>query len=401
MTAANGRIRVAVCADFREEAWPSMDRVANELLGAIAAHHAATIQASAVCPPFSRRATRLSSGPAALNIDRGLNRLVDYPRHVGRLASSYDVFHIVDHSYSQLVYRLPPGRAVVTCHDLDTFRSVIAPMEEPRSPLFKAMTRHILEGLQRAACITCDTRAVRDEIVSRNIAAADRVVVAPIGVGSEFKAEPDASADVELGRLLACAPGSIEILHVGSNAPRKRIDRVLQLTADLVRKDPRVRLVRVGGPFTGEQQRLARDLGVMDRITILPPLDDRQLASLYRRATLVVLPSDREGFGLPVVEALACGAPVLASDLPVLREVGGSVAEFAPVGDRDAWVRTAARMIHEKSDHAHVWLARRDHGLALASRFSWSQFATELAGVYRNVAGVRVESQPASEPCHV
>src|SRR5262245_14882714 len=176
MTATGSRIRVAVCADFREEAWPSMDRVANELLGAIAAGHAASIHATAVCPPFNRRATRLSTGPAALNIDRGLNRLVDYPRHVGRLATSYDVFHIVDHSYSQLVHRLPQGRSVVTCHDLDTFRSVIAAMEEPRSPLFKAMTRHILEGLRRAACVTCDTRAVRDEILARELAAPDRVV---------------------------------------------------------------------------------------------------------------------------------------------------------------------------------------------------------------------------------
>src|SRR4249920_1021309 len=104
------------------------------------------------------------------------------------------------------------------------------------------------------------------------------------------------------GGATACVPGcSIEILHVGSNAPRKRVDRVLQLTADLVRQDPRVRLVRVGGSLTDEQQRLARDLGVTDRITILPPLDDRHLASLYRRTALVVLPSDREGFGLPVV----------------------------------------------------------------------------------------------------
>jgi len=401
MTAANRIIRVAVCADFREESWPSMDRVANELLGAIAAEHTTTIEATPVCPPFSRRATRISSGAAALNIDRGLNRLVDYPRHVGRLASSYDVFHIVDHSYSQLVYRLPPGRSVVTCHDLDTFRSVIAPMEEPRSPLFKAMTRHILAGLRRAACITCDTRAVRDEILAGDIAPPERVVVIPIGVGSEFRSEARVDSDREVERHLAYPVGSIEILHVGSNAPRKRIDRVLQLTADLVRQDARVRLVRVGGSLTGEQQRLARDLGVTDRITVLPPLNDRHLASLYRRAALVVLPSEREGFGLPVVEALACGAPVLASDLPVLREVGGSAAEFVPAGDRDAWARTATRMIREKSEHTHVWQARRDRGLTWTSRFSWSQFAKDLAEVYRNVAGVRADSHPASEPCHV
>jgi len=377
-----------------------MDRVADELLATMAAEHGATIEATAVCPPFSHRATRLSSGAAALNIDRGLNRLVDYPRHVGRLASAYDVFHIVDHSYSQLVYRLPPGRSVVTCHDLDTFRSVIAPMEEPRSPLFKAMTRHILEGLRRAACVTCDTAAVRDEILARDIAPSDRVVVAPIGVGAEFRPGPDAGADRELAALLGSPPGAVDMLHVGSNAPRKRIDRVLQLTADLLRQDERVRLVRVGGPFTSEQERMARDFGLTDRVSILPPLDDRHLASLYRRAALVILPSDREGFGLPVVEALACGAPVLVSDLPVLREVGGPAAEFCPGHDRDAWAREASRMIREGVERPDLWLGRRDRGLAWAARFTWSRFASEVARVYLAVAGVSAEQRPASEPCH-
>src|SRR5262249_14821722 len=142
----------------------------------------------------------------------------------------------------------------------------------------------------------------------------------------------------------------------------------------------------------------AADLGVTNRITVLPTLDDRHLASLYRRAALVVLPSDREGFGLPVVEALACGAQVLASDLPVLREVGGSAAEFAPAGDREVWARTAARMICERSDEAQ---ARRARGSAWALRFSWSRFATELVDVYRRVTGVRAEPQETSEPCHV
>jgi glycosyltransferase involved in cell wall biosynthesis len=400
VTAFAGRVRVAVCADYREEAWPSMDRVAGELLAAIRAEHAPAIEATAVCPPFSRRATRFSSGSAALNIDRGLNRLVDYPRHVGRLAASYDVFHVVDHSYSQLVYRLPSGRSIVTCHDLDTFRSVMAPMEEPRSPLFKAMTRHILEGLRRAAWVTCDTAAVRDEILARDIAPAERVVVAPIGVGAEFRPDANADLDRELDALVASPPGSVEILHVGSNAHRKRLDRVLRLTADLVGMHERVRLVRVGGPFTDEQQRLVRDLGLTGRITTLPPLDDRHLAALYRRAALVVLPSDREGFGLPVVEALACGAPVLASDLPALREVGGPAAGFCAPEDRESWAREASQTIRERVEQPHRWRDRRDRGLAWTARFSWSRFANQMAGVYQNVAGVTPQPS-ASEPCHV
>ena len=382
------RVRVAVCADYREEGWPSMDRVADRLLAAISRDHAEVIEASSVCPPFQRRATRWLSGSAPLNIDRALNRLVDYPRHAGALRSSHDVFHIVDHSYAQLVHRLPPGRAVVTCHDLDTFRSVLAPGDDPRSPLFKAMTRHILEGLKRAACVTCDTAAVRDEMLARGLADAGRVIVAPIGVGEEFRSDPDPAADVEAARLVGAPVGAVEILHVGSAAPRKRLDRVLCLSADLAPQIDRVHLVRVGGPFTPEQDRLARDLGVGGRVSVLPVLEDRVLAALYRRAAIVVLPSDREGFGLPVVEALACGTPVLASDLPALREVGGTAAEFCAPDDREAWARAARRLIQERSEHRDHFATRRARGVVWAGRFTWVRFAAELAAVYLTLAGV-------------
>ena len=363
-----------------------MDRVADRLLATLASDHASTIEASAACPPFTPRAMRWLSGAAAVNVDRGLNRLVDYPRHVAGLASSYDVFHVVDHSYSQLVRRLPPGRAVVTCHDLDTFRSVLAPAEDPRSPLFRAMTRHILDGLRRAAYVTCDTSAVRDEILARNLAPADRVIVTPIGVGAQFRPDADPDADRGAAELVAAPAGAVEILHVGSSAPRKHLDRVLRLCADLAPHVDRVRLVRVGGPFTTEQDRLRRDLRLDGRVSVLPPIDDRLLAAVYRRAAIAVLPSDREGFGLPIVEALACGTPVLASDLPALREVGGPAAEFCVPSDREAWARAARRLIQERSDHRDHFATRRARGVVWAGRFTWARFAAELAGVYLTVA---------------
>ena len=118
-------VRVAVCPDFREERWPSMDRVADELLAALGRDHAGTILATPVAPPFSRRATRVATVRLAANIDRGLNRLFDYPAYVGRARDDFDVFHVVDHSYAQLVHRLPAEHTIVTCHDLETFRSIL------------------------------------------------------------------------------------------------------------------------------------------------------------------------------------------------------------------------------------------------------------------------------------
>lgn len=396
------RVRVAICADFREEGWPSMDRVAERLLAALAAGHADAIDASLVRPAFVRRASRVLGGAAARNLDRGMNRLVDYPRHVAGLGASHDVFHVVDHSYSQLVRRLPPGRAVVTCHDLDTFRSVLAPADDPRSPPFRAMTRYILGGMRRAAWVTCDTAAVRDEVLAHGLTQADRVLVAPIGVGAEFQPEPDADADRRAGELVAAPAGAIEVLHVGSTASRKRLDRVLRLAADLTGEMDRVHLVRVGGPFTAEQTGMIRELGIGDRVSVLPPLDDRLLAAVYRRAAVTVLPSDREGFGLPVVEALASGTPVVASDLPALREVGGPAVAFCAPGDRLAWAATARRLILERRQNRDAFAARRAGGIAWAGRYTWTRFAAQLANVYLDLAGVSMADRArGSEPCPV
>src|SRR5206468_10909928 len=137
-------IRVGICADFREEQWPSMDRVASMLHRHLQQSHAASLSASLLCPPFSRRFTCLPATGAfrpAVNADRLVNRFWDYSRSLKRTADGHDVFHIVDHSYAHLVHALPADRTVVTCHDLDAFRSVVAPVQERRSAAFRAATR--------------------------------------------------------------------------------------------------------------------------------------------------------------------------------------------------------------------------------------------------------------------
>lgn len=379
-------VRVGVCADYREEGWPSMDRVADELVSALNRQAGDQVSATRVCPPFTRRATRVTSGRPATNVDRGLNRLFDYPRHVARVSGSYDVFHIVDHSYAQLVHRLPPDRTIVTCHDLDTFRSLFHPGEEPRSVLFRAMARHILAGLRRATVVTCDTSAVRDELVARRIVPESRAVVAPIGVGRWFVPEPDDPFDRKAATLMSVPSGAAPLLHVGSSVPRKRLDVLLRCCGALRRQGADVHLVRAGGPFTGEQQRILVEEGLAGHVSVLPPLDDRTLAAVYRRAALVLLPSEREGFGLPLVEALRCGTPAAASDLPALREVGGAAVELCPVGDVAAWSGVVSRLLRERNDRPDLWSGRRERGVAGAGRFSWVGFAAQMAAIYRDVA---------------
>jgi glycosyltransferase involved in cell wall biosynthesis len=145
---------------------------------------------------------------------------------------------------------------------------------------------------------------------------------------------------------------------------------------------PDCRLIRVGGAFTPEQNNLLNNPGLAESVIVLPRLEPDVLAAVYRRASLALLTSDREGFGLPLIEAMACGTPVVASALPVLREVGGIAAEYCAVGDLDAWTKTVAYLLSECRHDQSAWSQRRERGIRRASEFTWTEYARRMAEIY-------------------
>jgi glycosyltransferase involved in cell wall biosynthesis len=375
------RLRVALLADFLEEGWPSMDLVAEMLLDRLSREHAREIEVTLVRPALRRRLSRFSRHRRAVGFDRMAARLWDYPRAAAKLAERFDIFHVVDHSYAQLVHELPGDRTVVTCHDLDTFRSVLEPEREWRGPAFRAMTRRILDGLRKAGHVVCDTEATRALLIAKAGFAEQKTSVVHNGPHPTCTALPEAAADREAARLLGPPRSSTDLLHVGSAIPRKRIDLLIRIVSALGR---RVRLVRVGGPFTADQAALARDLGI--GAVVLPFVDRSTLAAIYRRSALVVMPSEREGFGLPLLESLACGTPVVASDISALREVGGSAATYCAVGDIDGWSVAISALLDEREHRPADWAKRREGGIRRAEEFSWSKYASEIASVYARLA---------------
>lgn len=387
------RSSVAVIADLLEEEWPSMDLVADMLVDCLRREHRDRLTVTLVRPPMVRRATRLPAAGGlrpAFTMDRFMNRLRDYPRHVRGIATAFDVFHIVDHSYAHLVHELPAQRVLVTCHDLDTFRSVLEPEAERRSLPFRLMTRRILAGLRKAGHVACDTEATREALVARAGIEAARTSVVHNGPHPSCRPGPEPSADVEAARVLGPAAGAPYVLHVGSTIARKRIDILLRVFAGVKARHPDVRLVRVGGPLTGDQRALARELGVEPAIVVLPFLDRTTLAAVYRRSALVLLTSEREGFGLPVLEALACGTQVVASDIDALREVGGPAIDYCPPDDVRAWVETVSLRLSQSVAEPGLTLARREAGLARAAAFSWSRYTADVVALYHRLCAEAV-----------
>jgi glycosyltransferase involved in cell wall biosynthesis len=205
--------------------------------------------------------------------------------------------------------------------------------------------------------------------------------VVPLGVGEVFGPAADPMADERLAALLPVGWEVPVVLHVGAAVPRKRIDLLARFFARIDGLPSPPHLVRVGEPFTREQATLVRDLGLERRVTVLPTVDDRLLAAAYRRASLVVLPSDREGFGLPVLESLRSGTAVVAADLPVLREVGGLLTHYCPAGDVEAWTCAVTALLTQPPD-ATARSARMDW----AESFTWRRYADQMVRVYAVVA---------------
>jgi glycosyltransferase involved in cell wall biosynthesis len=332
--------------------------------------------------PFVRRLPAGRNGsPRA--VDRIVNRFWDYPRWLRRRADDYSVFHVADHSYAHLVHVLPPARTVVFCHDADAFKGFFGDGHHP-SLLPRRLSRRVLEGLQKAAQVLCISRATRDTLADHQLVDPSRLRIVPLGVHPSCSAEPHPEADARAAALLG--QDTVDLLHVGSTIPRKRIDVLLRAFAEARTHRANLRLLRVGGPLTPDQARLAADLDVRHHVLELPFLDRETLAAVYRRAVLVLLTSETEGFGLPIVEALACGTPAIATDLPVCREVGGEAVTYVPLGAVGEWGSAVAALLEERDRRPAEWAARSERGRRRAAAFSWTACAAACADVYRQLA---------------
>jgi glycosyltransferase involved in cell wall biosynthesis len=373
--------RLAILTDFPEEGWPSMDLCGEMLLDGLPRQRPFGLEVARLCPPFRRLATRLPAvggRQAAFNLDRLLNRFIFFPRHARRAVQRFDLFHVADHSYGQLVHALPAARTGVYCHDFDPFRCLFDKHAEPRPDWFRAMSRRILDGLTKAAVVFHSTNAVAEDIKGTGLIDPGRLVRAPYGVSREFTCGTTQSAVNP--PWLADLDGQPWVLHVGSCIARKRIGVLLDVIAAIRETVPEVRLLKVGGEWTGDHRRQIERLGLATAITHVTGLQRAELAETYRRASVVVIPSEAEGFGLPVIEALACGAAVVASDIPALREAGGTAAMYAPVADVEAWSSLVAKLLTQPSA-----APSRTDRLAWAGQFTWTAHAEIIARAYHRL----------------
>jgi glycosyltransferase involved in cell wall biosynthesis len=268
-----------------------------------------------------------------------------------------------------LLLRIP---AVPIVYDLTTFERSMRPNR--RSTVIERLT--LGPAVRRSARLLAISQATADALLARFPAAAARTVVAPLGIA------PTLSAQLELADALELPqPGFV--LAVGTLEPRKNLPRLVAAYASLDEKLQREHpLVVVGarGWQTGETLRALDALG--ERCMRLGHVSDAALAELYRRCAVFCYPSLGEGFGLPVLEAMAAGAAVVTSGISSLPEVGGDAVEYVDPHDVTSIASGLRRLLNDQVVRAE--LAQRAR--ARAREFSWERFATIVVGTLEEAA---------------
>ncbi len=292
------------------------------------------------------------------------------------------VFHSTNYMIPLPAFpRLRCGRAacVVTIHDLIP---LLFPDHAPRSlksrffPVYRWLMREIAARADRIITVSETSRHDVLRLLRLPSSRAADVRAVYSGVAAAFRPAPDSAARRN---------GPRTVLYVGRADPYKNQTVLVEAFAKVRRRASfpvRLRLVGPADPRYPETARRIKALGLAADVVQSGYLHDEALVAAYQDADVFVLPSRYEGFGLPVLEAMACGTPVVCTDAPAFDESAGEAAWRVPVGDVESLAEAIWRLLTDESAARRL----RERGLQHVKRFSWTRAARETLQVYEHAA---------------
>ena len=289
-----------------------------------------------------------------------------------------DVFHGMDHVGIPLVGR--SGKYVVTVHDV-----IPLILPETFTPRHRLVVRLALARVRRKAdLVVVPSHAVKRDVVRRVGLPEARVVVTPEGCEPRFRPVRSETALRDVAARYGLPPRYV--LAVGTLEPRKNLTTLLQVFARLRREggvDPELHLVLAGARGWLDEPifRTVRSLGLEDAVRFPGFIDDDDLPAVYSRAALFAFPSLYEGFGLPLLEAMACGVPVVTSNISSMPEVAGDAAVLVDPRDADGLAAAIARVLRDEALRERL----RAAGIARAREFSWEATARRTLDAYASL----------------
>jgi len=280
----------------------------------------------------------------------------------------------IDLSHSPTPLLLPGrGRKIVTVHDLFfLFHPQLSRPENRRLSISR-----LRSNLERADAVICVSNATRDQLIDRFPSIAAKTVVIHHGVDSRFFSRADSKQKQAIRSRYRLPPEYL--LFVGTIEPRKNLATLLRALAVLRQRGEAIPLVIAGNRGWGLSEYLRLLEPVASQVSEIGYVDANDLPVLYQEARLFVFPSRDEGFGLPLLESLASGTPVLCSDIPVFREIGGK----NPVYFRTEDAVELAEKIRS------LWKVKNTSGrekrITHARTFTWRRTAEATLSLYRSL----------------
>lgn len=304
-------------------------------------------------------------------------------------AEGRPVYHLTNQTLSFLARRLKPS--VVTVHDLIEVLS-------PQVPWNSLVSRYLYRGLREAAHLICVSRYTATTLTEHYHVPPEKISVIYNGLDDTFHHIPGFSAS-PAGRKLRLElrlPGDARIvLYVGSEHPRKNLEVAIEAFRNVRRRfEGEVYFLKVGeaGSSSGRQRllRCVERLGLGDAVRFVGLVDERRLNELYNLANVLVYPSTFEGFGMPPLQAMAAGLPVITSGHSSLPEVVGDEGRYGPLAalvrpgdDIGGWTEDLLAVLTDPLLASDL----RKRGWGRARRFSWERAALEEAVVLDRVHG--------------
>ena len=286
-----------------------------------------------------------------------------------------DLFHATDFV---LPPTLPATRTLLTVHDLSFVRA-----PQAASPSLQAyLNRAVPRSVSMADHILADSQATKDDLLALYGADADKITVLYSGVDSRFQKITDVTV-LRQARAKYGLIGISYLLSVGTVQPRKNYSRVVRALAGLRQRgyDSHYAIAGGKGWLEAEMHQAIAETGLGDAVHLLGFVDDDDLPALYSAARALVIPSLYEGFGLPILEAMACGTPVITSSLSSMPEVAGAAGVL--VDPLDISAIEAAVMRIESDSHYRAFLI--DAGYQQARQFTWEKSARQLKSIYERL----------------
>ena len=322
-------------------------------------------------------------------------------RRVRRLGPGWAA-HICDHSNA--MYISAAGSAghpvLVTCHDMGAVRGALCePTDCPASTMGKLLQRWIVRSLRGANLIVCVSSATRrdvERLLHRPDRASPGTRVVLNGLNAPFCPLDPRETQARLAGVAGLDAERPFVLNVGSSLRRKNREGVLRIFARVAKNWPEGQMVFAGEGLPPDLTELAGKLGVAARVVQIVQPSGPVLEALYNRALALLFPSRFEGFGWPVIEAQACGCPVLCSDAGALAEVAGDGAFVRDAGDEEAFAGECLRLAFDETART-AWTKA---GLHNAARFATVAMVERYTQIYDELM-TKCADQPVLEPATV